>query len=68
MATNTGTQRPGLACPHCGGTQLKVIYTRSRHGAKVVRRRECRQCQTRLTTWERAVPIANPAPPESPTP
>ena len=66
MATNEPAARRGLACSACGGTQLKVVYTRSRYGAKVVRRRECRQCQARLTTWERVIPTNNPAPNTSP--
>ena len=45
MAAIEQTTQRGLACPDCGSLRLKVIYTRSRFGAKVVRRRECRECR-----------------------
>jgi hypothetical protein len=45
----------GLRCRRCDGQQFRVIYTRAAIDAKVVRRRECRQCGARLTTWERAI-------------
>jgi transcriptional regulator NrdR family protein len=44
----------GLRC-RCGCSQLKVIYTRARGGGKLVRRRECRDCGERITTWERVI-------------
>jgi transcriptional regulator NrdR family protein len=44
----------GLRC-RCGCSRLKVIYTRARDGNKLVRRRQCRECGERLTTWERAI-------------
>ena len=43
----------GLQCRKCGHRQFKVIYTRAAFGSKVVRRRECRKCGTRITTAER---------------
>jgi transcriptional regulator NrdR family protein len=45
----------GLTCLHCGGRRFRVIYTRPAIGGKVLRRRECRECRRRVTTWERAV-------------
>jgi transcriptional regulator NrdR family protein len=48
----------GLRC-RCAGTHLKVVYTRARTGGKLVRRRECRDCGERVTTWERAIGAPN---------
>jgi transcriptional regulator NrdR family protein len=45
----------GLRCRKCGCGRFRVIYTRSAPGAKLVRRRECRNCKARLTTWERVI-------------
>lgn len=45
----------GLKCRSCGGQRFRVIYTRASWGAKILRRRQCRRCGTRLTTWERAI-------------
>jgi hypothetical protein len=49
------TANVGLCCRRCGDQNLKVVYTRRRHGRKVDRRRECRNCGTRVSTVERAV-------------
>jgi hypothetical protein len=46
----------GLACLACGSDRLRVVYTRGRNGGVVQRRRECRDCKQRATTWERVVP------------
>ncbi len=45
----------GLHCRHCGCDRFRVVYTRRAFGRKLVRRRECRQCAERITTWERAI-------------
>lgn len=45
----------GFSCRSCGSTQLRVIYTRRAIGEKLVRRRECKDCNERLTTWERVI-------------
>lgn len=45
----------GLRCRNCGCGHFRVIYTRRAVGGRIVRRRECRHCGTRLTTWERTV-------------
>jgi hypothetical protein len=42
----------GLSCRRCGCRDLRVIYTRQRR-IGIVRRRECRFCGHRTTTWER---------------
>jgi transcriptional regulator NrdR family protein len=42
----------GLACRHCGCRDLPVVYTRPKHGGRIMRRRECRHCGRRVTTWE----------------
>jgi transcriptional regulator NrdR family protein len=43
----------GLRCRKCGCGHFRVVYTRRAAGGRIVRRRECRHCGTRLTTWER---------------
>jgi len=48
-------QQRGLRCRTCGLNRFRVIYTRSARGGKLVRRRECRHCKDRITTWERAI-------------
>ncbi len=40
-------------CRHCGCGHFRVIYTRRGWGGKLIRRRECRHCGKRMTTWER---------------
>ena len=47
----------GLVCRQCGCKHFRVIYTRPAWGGRLVRRRECRHCGKRVTTWEKA---ANP--------
>ena len=43
-----------MKCPHCGYTESKVLDSRpAEEGACIRRRRECLQCQTRFTTYER---------------
>jgi transcriptional regulator NrdR family protein len=42
----------GLRCWNCGHRELRVVYTRHRPD-EVQRRRECRRCGKRFTTWER---------------
>ena len=45
----------GLVCRNCGCRHFEVIYTRPRPGERIVRRRECRHCGRRITTYEQAV-------------
>jgi transcriptional regulator NrdR family protein len=48
-------ERRGLVCPRCGCGHFRVIYTRRVQGGRIVRRRECRNCGRRITTYERFV-------------
>lgn len=41
----------GLGCV-CGCRDLRVVYTRPTWGNRIMRRRECRHCGRRMTTWE----------------
>jgi DNA-directed RNA polymerase subunit RPC12/RpoP len=50
--TSPADQR-GLVCRHCGCRHFRVIYTRPAWGGRIMRRRECRHCGRRVTTWER---------------
>jgi len=43
-----------LECRYCGCRRFRVIYTRAAWGGRIIRRRECRHCGKRLTTWERS--------------
>jgi transcriptional regulator NrdR family protein len=45
----------GLVCRECGCRHFWVVYTRAYSGGRVVRRRECRHCGRRMTTWEKMV-------------
>ena len=43
----------GLKCRQCGCQQFHVIYTRGASGGRIQRRRECRHCGRRVTTYEK---------------
>jgi len=43
----------GLECPRCGCWHFHVLYTRAAVGGRILRRRECRHCGWRLTTYEK---------------
>lgn len=45
----------GLRCRQCGCADLRVVYTRRGINGIVKRRRECRNCGERMTTWEREI-------------
>jgi len=45
----------GLECPSCGCRHLPVIYTRRTSKRRIMRRRECRYCGKRITTYERSI-------------
>ena len=45
----------GLECRKCGCRHFRVVYTRPAWGGRIIRRRECRHCGQRLTTWERPI-------------
>ncbi len=51
----SGNDDRGLECRKCGCRHFLVVYTRPRRDGCIVRRRECRYCGNRLTTWERAI-------------
>jgi transcriptional regulator NrdR family protein len=42
----------GLVCHRCGCAHLRVVYTRRGSDRKLIRRRECRYCGRRITTYE----------------
>jgi len=46
--------RRGLECRYCGCRHFFVVYTRPTHDGRIMRRRECRHCGKRMTTWEKA--------------
>jgi DNA-directed RNA polymerase subunit RPC12/RpoP len=45
--------RRGLECRYCGCKHFRVIYTRPTWGGRIMRRRQCRHCGKRMTTWEK---------------
>jgi transcriptional regulator NrdR family protein len=45
----------GLRCRRCGHRKFRVLYTRPGRAGMIMRRRACRHCGERLTTWERPV-------------
>ena len=48
----TISQKRGLECPKCGCAHFRVLYTRRALGSRLLRRRECRYCGRRITTYE----------------
>lgn len=42
-----------MKCPFCGSENLKVIDSRAAEDNTIRRRRECEQCQSRFTTYEK---------------
>jgi transcriptional regulator NrdR family protein len=45
----------GLVCRTCGCRHFEVLYTRPAFGGRLLRRRACRHCGRRLTTYEQPV-------------
>jgi transcriptional repressor NrdR len=45
-----------MKCPYCGADDSKVINTNTADG-EIRRRRECKSCNTRFTTFERAMMV-----------
>jgi len=45
----------GLECPRCGCRYFRVLYTRAAIGRRILRRRQCRHCGRRTTTYETAM-------------
>jgi len=53
-----GDEGRGLECPRCGCGHFRVLYTRRAVGRRLLRRRECRYCGRRMTTYEHTSPNA----------
>jgi len=54
VSRETGqTDKRGLECPKCGCRHFRVLHTRSVTPSRIRRRRECRNCGRRVTTYER---------------
>jgi transcriptional regulator NrdR family protein len=55
MDTDRQTGEPdgqrGIACPGCGCRLFRVLYTRRALGGRLMRRRACRHCGRRVTTY-----------------
>lgn len=46
-----------MKCPNCGNTESRVLESREGDSQSAIRRRrECNQCSTRFTTYERIEP------------
>lgn len=41
-----------IKCEHCGIIKSRVLDSRSRAGNYIIRRRKCRQCYKKYTTYE----------------
>lgn len=52
-ATSPAQDKRGLECRYRGYKHFRVIYTRPKWGGRIMRRRECRHCGKRVTTWQR---------------
>ena len=48
-------EKRGIECPRCGCRHFRVLYTRRACGGRLLRRRECRHCERRITTYEKSV-------------
>jgi len=46
-------EKRGLECRGCGCGHFNVLYTHPASGERILRRRECRNCGRRLTTYEK---------------
>lgn len=51
-AADPQVDKRGLECRSCGCKHFHVVYTRPTWGGRIMRRRECRHCGKRITTWE----------------
>jgi len=47
-----GQKDVGLVCRRCGCRHFYVVYTEPKKDT-IMRRRECRNCQKRVSTYER---------------
>jgi len=50
--TAVGETPKGLVCRTCGCRHFRVLYTRPAWGGRLLRRRACRHCGRRITTYE----------------
>jgi hypothetical protein len=50
---SSAPEKRGLECPACGCRHFHVLYTRAALGGRILRRRECRHCGRRVTTYEK---------------
>ncbi len=55
IPTNAPEKKLGLECSRCGCRHFYVIYTRPASRERVMRRRECRHCRRRITTYEQPI-------------
>ena len=55
MNDSKKTDVRGLICPKCGCAHSRVLYTRALRAGRLLRRRECRHCGRRITTFEQSV-------------
>jgi transcriptional regulator NrdR family protein len=55
ISEQTTKVEKGLECRSCGCRHFRVIYTRAGSQGNLVRRRECRNCGRRFTTWEKRI-------------
>ena len=54
-AWDPALDKRGLECRYCGCRHFWVVYTRRGWGGRLIRRRECRHCGERMTTWEKPI-------------
>lgn len=52
--TEQADEPRGIACRNCGCRDLRVLRTWKTVSGKIGRRRECRHCGRRMTTFEQA--------------
>ncbi len=45
----------GLECSRCGCKHFYVLFTRPAGGGRIRRRRQCRHCGKRITTYEKVL-------------
>lgn len=48
-----GEDQHGISCPGCGCRHLIVLDTRKTWGSRIRRRRQCRHCARKVTTYEK---------------
>ena len=53
LAAEAAAAPRGILCPDCGCRDLRVLRTERQPGGRIMRRRACRHCGRRVTTYER---------------